>query len=73
MGVGSNAGTVSLETVGDVVRLLEASVRDVLQLENSVSRARCIGYLASVAVKALEVSSLEERIQRLEQLQGVDV
>ena len=64
---------VQLGTVADVVRLLESSVRDVLQLENSVSRARCIGYLAGVAVKALEVSSLEERIQRLEELQGVKV
>jgi len=62
---------VSLGSVGDVVSLLEQTVRDVLALENSISRGRAVGYLCGVAVRALEVSDLEDRIVRLEQLQGV--
>ena len=57
---------VKLGSVGDVVQLLETAVRDVLTLENSIGRARCVGYLAGIAVKALEVSDLEDRIASLE-------
>jgi len=57
---------VRLESVADVVQLLEETVLDVLQLENSVSRARCVGYLAGIAVRALEVSDLEARLTKLE-------
>ena len=57
---------VQLADVGDVVSLLESTVRDLLTLENSVSRARAVAYVCSVAVRALEVSELEDRIVRLE-------
>ena len=57
---------VNLGSVDDVVQLLQTTVRDVLALENSVARARVVGYLCGVATRALEVSSLEERISRLE-------
>jgi len=62
---------VQLDTLADVVRLVEGAVGDLLQLENSVSRARAVGYLAGIAVKALQVSELEERIARLEREVGV--
>lgn len=57
---------VKLESLADVVRLVEGAVKDVSALENSIARARCLGYLAGVAVKALQVADLEERILRLE-------
>lgn len=59
-----------METVADVVDLLGRTVRDVMTLENSISRARCVGYLCGVAVRALEVSDLEDRIRRLEERVG---
>ena len=62
---------VPLKSMSDVVNLLEQTVRDLLTLENSISRARAVGYLAGVAVKALEVSELEDRIARLEEKLGV--
>jgi len=63
---------VRLASLSDVVSLLEQAVSDVLVLENSIQRARCLGYLCGVAVKALEVSDIEQRIVRLEeQVMGV--
>jgi len=64
--VATDKTPVKLESLGDVVVLVERAVNDLLQLETSVSRARALGYLASVATKALEVSDLEQRIARLE-------
>jgi len=64
--LGTDRTPVKLESLSDVVRLVERATNDLLQLETSVSRARALGYLASVATKALEVSDLEQRIARLE-------
>ena len=61
---------VKLGSVGDVVALLQETVRDVLTLENSIGRARAVGYLAGIAVRALEVSDLEQRIAVLERKVG---
>ena len=61
-----NAGPVKIETVGDVVTLLTGAINDCLILENSIQRARAIGYLAGVIVKALELAELEERVAALE-------
>jgi hypothetical protein len=63
---GGNDGPVQIETVADVVDLLVRTINDVLSLENSIQRARAIGYLAGVVVKALEVAELEERVAALE-------
>lgn len=62
---------VTLGSVGDVVALLEVTVRDVLGLENSVSRARAIGFLAGIALRGLEAGELEDRIGRLEDKIGL--
>jgi len=67
----SRSDQVTLSSVADVVTLVEGAVRDVLTLENSVARARCIGYLCGVATRALEVSDLEQRIAALEDKVGV--
>jgi uncharacterized small protein (DUF1192 family) len=57
-----------LADVGQVRRLLEIAVLDTLSLENSVARSRTLAYLAQVALKALEVGELAERIDALERL-----
>jgi len=72
LGAGSQ-GTkrVQLGTLADVVRLVERAVADLLTLENSIARARTLGYLAGIATKALQAAELEERIARLERELGV--
>jgi len=50
----------------DVIDLLNRSVNDVLQLENSINRARCIATLAGVLIRALEFGELEERLAAVE-------
>ena len=57
-----------LADVGQVRRLLEVAALDTLSLENSVARSRTLAYLAQVALKALEVGQLAERIDALERL-----
>src|SRR4030042_79509 len=57
-----------LADVGQVRRLLEVAALDTLSLENSVARSRTLAYLAQVALKALEVGELAERIEALERL-----
>jgi len=55
-----------LEDVGEVRRLLQIAVLDTLSLENSIARSRTLAYLSQVALKALEVGELEERLKALE-------
>jgi len=57
-----------LNDVTQVRRLLEIACLDTLSLENSVARSRTLAYLAQVALKALEVGELAERIEALERL-----
>ena len=58
---------VEITEVGDVLGLLETGVNDLLKLENSISRARAVGSLAGILLKALEVGELEERLAALEE------
>jgi hypothetical protein len=62
-----NAAPVEIHTMADVVALLQNTINDALSLENSLQRARTIGSLASVIIKALEYATLEERVEALEQ------
>ncbi len=55
-----------LVSVADLRRLLEIAALDTLGLENSIARARTLGYLVGVAAKLLEVGELEERLAYLE-------
>lgn len=66
--VATTTGAVQLGSVADVVGVLQRTLVDLFRLENSISRARAVAYCASVAVRALEVSELEQRVQRLELL-----
>ena len=57
---------VGLGDAGDIRRLLEVAVLDTLGLENSIARARTLAYLATTAIKLLEVGELEQRLASLE-------
>src|SRR4030042_2693234 len=59
-----------LADVGQIQRLLQIAASDTLSLENLVARSRTLAYLAQVALKALEVGELAERIDALERLGG---
>ena len=56
-----------LASVAQVRRLLEIAAVDTLGLENSIARSRTLAYLAQVALKALEVGELEDRLAALEE------
>jgi uncharacterized small protein (DUF1192 family) len=47
------------------------AVLDALSMENSMSRARTLAYLAQVALRMLEVGEIEERVSTLEELAKV--
>ena len=55
-----------LESVVDIRRLLEVAVLDTLGLENSIARAWTLAYLATTAIKLLEVGEFEQRLATLE-------
>lgn len=57
---------VRLESLGDIVILLQRTIDDTLHLENGIHRARTIGYLSSLLIKTWEIASLEQRIFAIE-------
>jgi len=59
---------VSLDTAADVTALIKRTIDDTLRLENSLRRARTIGYLSNLFLKALDVADLEQRVLALEHL-----
>ena len=54
-----------VRTAGDVLTLLERAIGDAFAGQQ-LARARTVAYLASVALKAIEQGSIEERIAALE-------
>ncbi len=58
----------SLDSVNEIRRIVLIAVLDALSLENSMSRARTLAYLAQVALRMLEVGEIEERVSALEEL-----
>ncbi|MDI6871225.1 MAG: hypothetical protein QME79_07690 [Bacillota bacterium] len=57
-----------LQTARDVITLLAEQVEAVRRdtEAGTLEKARCIGYLAAVALKAVEAANLEARIEALE-------
>ena len=55
-----------LEDVPRIRRLLEIAVTDTLALESSIARSRTLAYLVQMALKALEVGEMENRLGVLE-------
>ena len=62
------AEPVALDTMADVAALLQRTINDTLQLENSLRRARTLGYLAGRFIQALEMADLEARLTALERI-----
>ena len=63
---GSPSEPVRLRDVRSVQALIESAVSDTLVQENSAQRSRTLGYLAGIALRALEVGELEDRLAALE-------
>lgn len=59
-----------LQTVQDVITLLAEQIEAVRQDREAgaLEKARCIGYLAAIALKAVEAANLEARIEALERI-----
>ena len=57
-----------LKTASDVLRLIEEQVQAVRMEKDAdtLDKARCIGYLGGVALKAIEVGNLVARVESLE-------
>jgi len=62
----SEHGPYSIRGVDEIMRALEDALNDVNSLESSHTRARTIGYLCQIALKALEVGEIENRVLALE-------
>lgn len=69
IGTTGDGPSVNLVTLADVLQLLGRAVNDCLALENSLSRARTLGYLCGVWSDAYETSELERRVAALEAAQ----
>src|SRR5271157_2517367 len=58
----------SLNSVEGIRRIVLIAVLDALSMENSMSRARTLAYLAQVALHMLEVGDIEARVEALEEM-----
>jgi len=63
-------GYIEINELGDVVGVLEHELNEVLQLDRSISRARAVGYLASVLASVYKDTEIETRIAALEAAAG---
>lgn len=59
---------MTIEDATDVLPILERAINDALALDNSISRARAMGYLCGQVLKAFEVTELQERVEMLERV-----
>jgi len=58
---------IQLEGIDDIQKTLEDALNDAIGLQsNTHARARTIGYLCGIAIKAFEIGSLEDRLKSLE-------
>lgn len=57
---------VEIGDLADVVPLVTRAINDTLVLENSIARNRTLGYLAGVAVTALQQRDVDARLAALE-------
>jgi len=55
-----------VRTIEDVLQLLDYSLAESIELENSIARGRLLVALAGEYIRALDVGDLETRMQRLE-------
>lgn len=57
---------IKIESMADVLRLINAVIADTWQQENGAARSRALLGCADAAIKALTLTDLEARIARLE-------
>lgn len=61
-------GPARIQTAQDVLDLLEHTINDVREADaDALVKARCIGYLAGVTLKAIETADLEARVEAVEE------
>lgn len=62
--------SLGIETIEDVKRILVETMIELrgAATENTIGKARAVGYIASILLVALEKSDLEQRVGRLEEL-----
>ena len=60
------AEPVELQSTADVAALLQQTINDILQLENTLYRRRTLGCLAGYCIRALDMAVLERRVAALE-------
>jgi len=58
---------VTVQSLADVLKLVNAVILDTWELENSPARSRVLLGCADTAIRALQSSELEERLERIEQ------
>jgi hypothetical protein len=58
----------SLVSLDGIMRIVLIAVLDAVSVENSISCARTLAYLAQVALRILEVGEIEESVTALEKL-----
>lgn len=65
--------TIRLRSVDDALTLLEGQTASVLTANaRPLERARCIGYLLGIGLRAIEASILEQRISTIEERLNAD-
>lgn len=57
---------IRLNNPQQVKRLLNRAINDLLKDEIDANKARCIGYLSSILLKAIETEEIESRLAELE-------
>ena len=62
---------IAINSLTDVLRVLERELNAVLHLETSISRARTVGYLAGIMANIYQASELEQRLAALEAQAGM--
>lgn len=62
--------SLEIETIADVKRVLVETLTELrgAATENTIGKARAVGYIASILLVTLEKSDLEQRVSRLEEL-----
>ena len=60
------ASRVRVRSIDDVLGLVEATINDVRTGQLDVRVANAVGYLANVAIRAIEQSDLAARLEALE-------
>ena len=60
--------SVRIRTAEDIRMLLETTINEVREAEVDVlAKARCLGYLAGITMKAIETATLEGRVIDIEE------